>query len=242
MLPRTRNGHLTQLRVFFGYAKRRGYLSRQDATEPEILKKEKDGDTDSEVFPPEEMEKLLLTAPVHLIPLLAIGGFAGLRAAEIFRLDWGAVDLDRNLIELRAGQAKTASRRIIPISDNLKAWLSLVPREGKVIPDRDYFRQATAMARNLGVRWPQNALRHSFISYRLAEVEDAAKVALEAGNSPAIIFKHYRELVTADAAKQWFGITPPDNWIPPQTNWNRRVERKPTQDVAATAVPSPWTT
>lgn len=133
------------------------------------------------------------------------------------------------IIELRAGQAKTASRRIIPVSGNLKAWLSLVPRTGKVIPDLDYFRQATALARKIGVRWPQNALRHSFISYRLAEVEDAAKVALEAGNSPTIIFKHYRELVTADAAKQWFGIIPPDNWTPPKTHWNRG-ERKFAQE------------
>jgi hypothetical protein len=30
--------------------------------------------------------------------------------------------------------------------------------------------------------------RHSFISYRLADVQAAAQVALEAGNSPQIIF------------------------------------------------------
>jgi hypothetical protein len=37
-------------------------------------------------------------------------------------------------------------------------------------------------------------LRHSFISYRIATVKSADQVALEAGNSPSIIFKHYREL------------------------------------------------
>ncbi len=36
----------------------------------------------------------------------------------------------------------------------------------------------------------------------------AAEVALEAGNSPQMIFKHYRELVTEKAAKAWFAITP----------------------------------
>ena len=30
------------------------------------------------------------------------------------RLDWNAVDLDRRFIEVRAGQAKTASRRRHP--------------------------------------------------------------------------------------------------------------------------------
>jgi hypothetical protein len=33
-------------------------------------------------------------------------------------------------------------------------------------------------------------------------------VALEAGNSPQMIFGHYRELVRAADAEKWFGITP----------------------------------
>jgi hypothetical protein len=48
----------------------------------------------------------------------------------------------------------------------------------------------------------------SFCSYRLADVKSAAQVALEAGNSPQMIFQHYRELVTEKGAKAWFGITP----------------------------------
>ena len=40
--------------------------------------------------------------------------------------------------------------------------------------------------------WKHNALRHSFISYRLAAVPNTAQVALEAGNSPQMIFGHYR--------------------------------------------------
>lgn len=35
-----------------------------------------------------------------------------------------------------------------------------------------------------------------------------AQVALEAGNSPRMIFQHYRELVTPQDAKAWFAITP----------------------------------
>jgi predicted urease superfamily metal-dependent hydrolase len=63
------------------------------------------------------------------------------------------------------------------------------------------------------VVWRHNALRHSFCSYRLAEIKNAAQVALEAGNSPQMIFKHYRELVTEAEARQWFGIMPgvPEN-------------------------------
>src|SRR5207302_3360555 len=56
--------------------------------------------------------------------------------------------------------------------------------------------------------WKRNALRHSFISYRLAEVLSAAQVALEAGNSETMIFKNYRDVVTPEAAKDWFSIEP----------------------------------
>lgn len=58
------------------------------------------------------------------------------------------------------------------------------------------------------VEWKHNALRHSFCSYRLADVKSAAQVALEAGNSPQMIFEHYRELVSESAAKGWFAIMP----------------------------------
>lgn len=33
-----------------------------------------------------------------------------------------------------------------------------------------------------------------------------ASVALEAGNSPKMIFEHYRELVAPEEAEEWFGI------------------------------------
>jgi len=74
-------------------------------------------------------------------------------------------------------------------------------------------RDATAKA--AGVPWKPNALRHSFCSYRLAQTQDAAKVSLEAGNSPAMVFKHYRELVRPAAARQWFAVAPeqPENVV-----------------------------
>ncbi len=56
--------------------------------------------------------------------------------------------------------------------------------------------------------WKPNALRHSYASYRLAEIKDAARVALEMGNSPSMLFRNYRELVTEEQAKQWFSVMP----------------------------------
>ena len=56
--------------------------------------------------------------------------------------------------------------------------------------------------------WPANCLRHGAISYRLAQSKDIGKVATSAGNSPAIIARHYLELVKPSAAQAFFKILP----------------------------------
>ncbi len=212
----TRNNRLTILRVLFGFAKQRNYLPASEPTAADSVSKVKAGNTTTEIFEPEEIERLLLAAPAILVPYLAIAAFAGLRRAELCRLDWKAVKLERRIIELRADQAKTASRRIIPISDNLLAWLAPLERKGKVCKIQELPRMAPVLAETLGIRWPHNALRHSYISYRLALIQDVNKVALEAGNSSTMIFRHYRELVSEEAAEKWFSIYPPEGWEPPE--------------------------
>lgn len=204
----TRNKWIVLFKDFFGFARQQGYLPKLEPTAADSFKIARKGDTDVGIFKPDEMEKLLRAATTAALPVLAIGGFAGLRAAEIARLDWSAVDLNRKLIELRAGQAKTASRRIVPISDNLAAWLAPLDRRGPVAASYEAFRATRQIAKKVEVAWTHNALRHSYISYRLAAVQNAAQVALEAGNSPTIIFKHYRELVTKEDAEKWFVIMP----------------------------------
>jgi hypothetical protein len=65
-----------------------------------------------------------------------------------------------------------------------------------------------ALAKEAGIAWPNNGLRHSFGSYRLAQIKNAAQVSLEMGNSPRMVFAHDREVVTEKQAGQWFGIVP----------------------------------
>lgn len=51
-------------------------------------------------------------------------------------------------------------------------------------------------------------MRHSFISSRVALIEDVAKVSLEADNSPDWDSRITAPLVRAADAEKWFGITP----------------------------------
>jgi hypothetical protein len=71
----------------------------------------------------------------ELVPFLALGAFAGLRSAEIGRLDWEEVHLADRIIEIKATKAKTASRRIVPVTENLAKWLApYAKEEGRVVP------------------------------------------------------------------------------------------------------------
>ena len=220
----SRNSMLVCVKVLFSYGRSQNCLPAEQMTAPEQLKKVKiKNDEDVSVFTPKQMGKILHVAPPHLIPILAIGAFAGIRMAELNRLSWSAFDLDRGIIELRAGQAKTASRRIIPISDNLRAWIEPLPRKGKVVRTTLLHRETTALARALKLEWPRNVLRHSYISYRIATVKSADQVALEAGNSPSVIFKNYRELATEDQADEWFGILPKGGQWENAYQWDHRA-------------------
>jgi hypothetical protein len=57
-------------------------------------------------------------------------------------------------------------------------------------------------------KYKRNALRHSFGSYRIEMVKNAGQVALEMGNSAAIVMRHYFDIVEARAAKEYWNIGP----------------------------------
>ncbi|MCO5053407.1 MAG: tyrosine-type recombinase/integrase [Verrucomicrobiae bacterium] len=222
--PRTVKNYRAMLGGLFKFAEARGYLPKGDnpvsGTEQVQLRH-----TDPiEIYAPAELRRLLQAASPDFQPALALQAFAGLRSAEVLRLDWSDIKLRRGHIQINAEQAKTGSRRLVPIADNLRAWLERYARKsGLVFPhSRAYFHelqaktaQATATADAPALQWKHNALRHSYISYRVAETGDVARIALEAGNSATMIFRHYRELVTPEEALSWFELRPEANGNPP---------------------------
>jgi integrase len=208
--PRSHNNFLRAIRTFFRFAQRHEWLSKE-VDLLERVEKQTEKRTPVEIFTPSQLAAILEKASPQVAPCIALAAFAGLRSAEILRLDWSDIERRPGFVEIAAHKAKTAARRIVPISENLSRWLAMAPRNGaRVWPDtKDSFFKAMRRAANNGkIKWKQNALRHSFISYRLAELQDVNRVALEAGNSPQMIFRHYRELATPEQARTWFAIAP----------------------------------
>jgi integrase len=215
---KSRNNYRRAIGTLFYFAESRGYIPRGMA-QVDSVALAREEETEIEIFRPGELERVLELAEPALIPFLTIGAFAGLRHAEIQRLDWSEVRLEENLIEIKASKAKTASRRLVPILPNLKAWLEKHRQpEGKVCGYANVPKQLMWLSENVDAAlrkedppkafsWKHNALRHSYCNYRLAEVQSAAQVSLEAGSSPQMVFRHYRELVTEKEAQAWFAIT-----------------------------------
>ncbi|MBV9008595.1 MAG: tyrosine-type recombinase/integrase [Verrucomicrobia bacterium] len=208
--PRSHNNFLRALRAFFTYAKRHDCLSKEiDLLERVEKRTEKKAPV--EIFTPKQLAALVRHSPAQLQPCIALAAFAGVRAEEILRLEWRDVERLPGFVEVAAHKAKTASRRTVPISDNLAKWLAVAPRNGERIwpHSKAWFFEALREAADAAkVQWAHNAPRHSYISYRLAEVRDKNFVAMECGTSPKMIDEHYRELTTPEQAKSWFSIAP----------------------------------
>lgn len=220
---RTQNNVRQLINTLCKFAIKRGYLPK-DHDEMSGVEKVSADSGDIEVFTPAELRQLFAACEAtvtergkqrtreDMIPYLAIAAFCGLRAAEIQRLDWAQVNLTgpERFVEVKAANAKTGSRRTVPIPDNCLAWLTRYAKPAGPVAkfertDKQLF---IYLAGKAGVPWKHNGLRHSFISYRVAETKNVHQTSLEAGNSPQMIFQHYRQLVTETAAKEWFSITP----------------------------------
>ncbi len=203
----TRNNFRRVLIVAFNFAHERGYSAGNPA---EKTAKAKVIEGAVGILTVEETARLLESAVPELVSYIAIGAFAGLRRAELERLDWREVDLEAGLIEVTAKKAKSARRRLVRIQPNLAKWLQPYARSpGNVTPPK--YRELLDAAREAaGIeQWPHNALRHSFASYHLAYFKDAAALALELGHTNSnLVFQHYRQLVAPKQASRYWKIAP----------------------------------
>lgn len=142
----------------------------------------------------------------------ALMAFAGIRPEEINRLQWSAVHIEERTIIIDGDVAKTRSHRIIPMAENLVAWLELVPeseREGNVTPPnwaKKY--QAVRKVSNIGTR-QQDILRHTFASAHLAAHTNLNDLQGAMGHGTSeMILKHYKSLMPKSESVKFWSIAP----------------------------------
>jgi integrase len=221
---RRRRNFLTKLRTAFNFARDNGALPESFRTEVEKIKLPPIKRRAPAIYTPQEFRLILLqcyrTADrrsgrldySEFIPALTIGAFAGLRWAEIQRLDWQRdVHFDHGIIDV--GDENKTGHRQVPILPNLAAWLR--PWQGSLgkvcpfgRPDNIIHRLGKRAGLPVGARRYANALRHSYVSYRMAITKNAPVVSEECGHSIAELKKSYLRRQLEPAAVAWFEFAP----------------------------------
>ncbi|MCB1096516.1 MAG: tyrosine-type recombinase/integrase [Verrucomicrobiae bacterium] len=227
----TLDNYRRALSTFFIWAEAKGWCEGNPAHKRSVDLPEID-DAEIGILEPSEFAALMAAAPPPLVPYIAMATLAGIRVdGELQRLEWKAVNLRTGVIHISASVAKRTKKggrkRQIPISENLREWLlTCKPRTGKVAPPNSRRLMDAARVR-AGFKpshfstdpetrkieeslkdWPRNAMRHSFASYRMAETMHEGIVAEEMGNSPSIVQRHYKALVTREDAEEFWNIGP----------------------------------
>lgn len=208
----TRHPMRKRLSAFFSFCQNsaRGYC----ATNPAAVD-DKDDDRERvvrpppRIFTPDEASALLSTAQEHyphLLPYVVLGLFCGIRPDELTWLKPEHIHLDRSNVEIPADVSKTHQRRFVDLSENALEWLRVAP--SLEVSMRRYWHKKLVKA--AGVKWSNDVMRHSFASYHIEAHSSADKTALQLGHqgSTVMLFKHYKQTVTGDAAKEFWGLRP----------------------------------
>jgi len=200
----SRESYRRNLSTFLEFGRRRGY-SRANPAADIRMRRRPEGEVT--ILSPDEVQMLLSKSAPEIVPYVTICAFAGLRPSEAAALDWADIHLDAMQIEVRARHSKTRRYRLVPIQPNLAEWLTRFRvYGGTVYYSRRKFREAYKAA---GMpEWKMDILRHSYGTYRLPILKSADALALEMGNSPDVIFRHYRRPVSEVSALAYFAITP----------------------------------
>ena len=158
---------------------------------------------------PEEVRLLftdLMAQKGKLIPYFALCYFAGIRPEEAQRMNGREkelINLDTSVITIPAAISKTRQQRQVEISPNLDSWLRAYT--GPILPTN--FRKMIAEIRKTH-ELSHDEMRHSFISYHVALHRSVGDAALQAGNSEAIVKRHYLNLHPREDGSKFFSIYP----------------------------------
>jgi integrase len=220
---RTRIHYLTKISQLFNYALKHNWV---DANLVERIDRPSADDSEPKIFTAGQAEKLLENANgFGLLPYVALGLFAGLRSAELMRLDGKDVNFEERAIIVGQQVAKRRSRRVVEMCDALYTWLSpLKPLHGPIVDVKQFRDNMDELRKAAELEsWPHNGLRHSFGSYHLSFHGDAIRTAQQMGHrSSDVVYNHYKALVLKTEAEKFWNLKPKtqeeakkEMWAPP---------------------------
>lgn len=216
------NNRLASWKTFLNSCREWNMVAREGLHPGETIKRQKEEDRVPEIWTVDQARKALkavLAEEPQSLAYLVLGCWLGLRPFEMYRLTWAAFDWERGYLDVGAKVAlKTMSQRFVPIPENamkLLRPLSEDPRWGvsfrrkakRCVRKKDQVHlQALLKRKGIIKSWPQDVMRHSYISYRLAQGHGRGQVAEWAGNSESVIRQSYRRPLRKEDGEAWFAI------------------------------------
>jgi integrase len=218
--PKSRNHHRAAVKTFLTWAVAKDYLPHTHRLfEANKMKPETANEEDIEFYTAKEFRALLESSEGSMQAAIAIQGLAGLRAAEVLRLNWEDIWRISGQIEITAMKSKTRQRRLVTVCDALGGWLEpyrkctgsvwVSPaRNGAHSREVDFQQRLLAVCEKAGLQRKRNGLRHGFCSHHFALHNNENLTAKEAGHTPAMLHRHYNGLATSHDAEAWFAVRP----------------------------------
>ena len=219
--PRTKVNVRANIILLFRFARTAKDLPGDRTTEAESVGKVKVRRKLPVVYTAHQLSAWLGLVRDEWLPWMALGAFAGIRTAEIGRMDWSDILWITKEIHVRPEVAKTGEGRYIPLHDNLAAWLHKHRKgTGPIFPDKGRPNLETARMNKLArkaaetsgrtpVLGDNNALRHSYGSHRLGMIQDLGKLTVEMGNSIAVNRRNYQNPRSRQQYVEYFALMPP---------------------------------
>lgn len=203
----TRNDYRKEIVMLWSFAKSKGWVA--EPLDKNLVPRAPEAEKARIILSVDQAAALMHHSTDDDIRALnALVLFGGCRREEVEKMDWSHIDFENGHINITAEISKVRTERFAPINDTLKDWLMTIEKRKGAIVSRNLMRPLRKVWSAAGVYpWPQDAHRHSFISYRRTQVGDAM-TALEAGTSESIIKRHYKRPVSKEAAERFFAIRP----------------------------------
>jgi integrase len=210
---KTHNNRRGILSTFFKYAFQRDWIADNPILKvPHYRIRKKRGG--AQTFTVEQARTLMEAMETYQggiwVPYFALCLFAGIRPAvpdgEITKLQPAAVDLDARIITISAEVSKVREARKVTIQPNLAAWLRAYPLDKFPIVLGNFKKRRQKFAKQFNLT--HDVLRHTFISMFVAKFRSLGEAAIQAGNSEAIIRKHYLDLKSVADGDAFWRIMP----------------------------------
>lgn len=155
--------------------------------------------------------------PGCMVPFFALSLFAGVRPdwrdGEMAKLSPKDIRLDTGVILVEPKVSKVNEKRSIKIQPNLRLWLERYPLDEYPILASRRFEQMWLETR-AQFKLGHDVLRHTFISMTVGAFRSVGDAALQAGNSEAVIRKHYLDLKSVEEADRFWRIVPQGMSLP----------------------------